>query len=112
MSTMWQGCLANTDYFEMRSSGGHDYGVWVTTPPNYDPATAQAPVVYVLDGNWTGEYQLTLDAVVDEMISRSSELKLRAVGPERQLLMDCTAFLTARTVNSLSSPSLRQSFAL
>lgn len=53
MSTMWQGCLAHTDYFEMRSSGGHDYGVWVTTPPNYDRATAQAPVVYVLDGNWT-----------------------------------------------------------
>ncbi|MFJ2175241.1 alpha/beta hydrolase [Streptomyces sp. NPDC087851] len=53
MSTMWQGCLAHTDYFEMRSSGGHDYGVWVTTPPNYDPAAAQAPVVYVLDGNWT-----------------------------------------------------------
>ncbi|MFE7572255.1 hypothetical protein ACFU76_35830 [Streptomyces sp. NPDC057539] len=52
MSTMWQGCLANTDNFETRSSGGHDYGVWVTTPPRYDPAAAQAPVVYVLDGNW------------------------------------------------------------
>lgn len=61
---------------------------------------------------WTGEYQLTLDVVVDEMISRSSELKLRAGGPERQLLMDCTAFLTARTVHSLCSPSRRQSFAL
>jgi hypothetical protein len=61
---------------------------------------------------WTGEYFLTLDAVVDEMISRSSELKLRAAGPERQLLMDCTAFLTARTVNALCSPSDRQSFAL
>ncbi|MYU02197.1 MULTISPECIES: alpha/beta hydrolase-fold protein [unclassified Streptomyces] len=53
MSTMWQGCLANTEYFEMRSSSGHDYGIWVTTPPNYDPAAAQTPVVYVLDGNWT-----------------------------------------------------------
>ncbi|MFI9561474.1 alpha/beta hydrolase [Nonomuraea endophytica] len=52
MSAMWQGCLADTDYFEMRSSGGHDYGVWVTTPPRYDPATTQAPVVYVLDGNF------------------------------------------------------------
>ncbi|MGW0519270.1 alpha/beta hydrolase [Crossiella sp. NPDC003009] len=52
MSTMWHGCLADTDYFEMRSSGGHDYGVWVTTPPGYDPATTQAPAVYVLDGNW------------------------------------------------------------
>ncbi|MEU7479774.1 alpha/beta hydrolase-fold protein [Lentzea sp. NPDC042327] len=52
MSTMWNGCLADTDYFELRSSSGHDYGVWVTTPPNHDPATAQLPVVYVLDGNW------------------------------------------------------------
>jgi len=52
MSTMWQGCLADTDYFEMRSGGGHDYGVWVTTPPGYDPATTPAPAVYVLDGNW------------------------------------------------------------
>lgn len=52
MSTMWHGCLADTDYFEMRSSGGHDYGVWVTTPPGHDPATTRAPAVYVLDGNW------------------------------------------------------------
>jgi predicted alpha/beta superfamily hydrolase len=52
MSTMWQGCLADTDYFETRSSGGHDYGVWVTTPPGYDPAATRVPVVYVLDGNW------------------------------------------------------------
>jgi len=52
VSAMWQGCLADTDYFEMRSGGGHDYGVWVTTPPGYDPATTPAPVVYVLDGNW------------------------------------------------------------
>ena len=52
MSTMWHGCLADTDYFELRSSRGHDYGVWVTTPPRYDPATTQAPAVYVLDGNW------------------------------------------------------------
>ncbi|WP_410599629.1 alpha/beta hydrolase [Amycolatopsis sp. lyj-90] len=52
MSTIWQGCLADTDYFELRSSGGRDYGVWVTTPPDYDRATTRAPVVYVLDGNW------------------------------------------------------------
>ncbi|MBB5076367.1 alpha/beta hydrolase [Nonomuraea endophytica] len=52
MSAMWQGCLADTDYFEVRSGGGHDYGVWVTTPPRYDPATTRAPVVYVLDGNF------------------------------------------------------------
>lgn len=52
MSSMWQGCLADTEYFEMRSSAGHDYGVWVTTPPGYHRASTRAPVVYVLDGNW------------------------------------------------------------
>ena len=53
MSTLWHGCLAGTDYFEMRSGSGYDYGVWVTTPPGYDPATTRAPALYVLDGNWT-----------------------------------------------------------
>ncbi|WP_329072477.1 alpha/beta hydrolase [Amycolatopsis sp. NBC_01480] len=52
MSAMWHGCLADTDYFEIRSGAGRDYGVWVTTPPGYDPATTPAPAVYVLDGNW------------------------------------------------------------
>ncbi|WP_134727453.1 MULTISPECIES: alpha/beta hydrolase [Amycolatopsis] len=52
MSTLWHGCFADTEYFEMRSGSGYDYGVWVTTPPGYDPATTRAPAVYVLDGNW------------------------------------------------------------
>ncbi|WP_422743612.1 alpha/beta hydrolase [Mycobacterium sp. WMMD1722] len=52
MSTMLHGCLADTEYFEIRSSRGHDYGIWVTTPPGYHPATTQAPVVYMLDGNF------------------------------------------------------------
>jgi hypothetical protein len=61
---------------------------------------------------WAGEYQQTLDVVLDDMIDRCRELKLRAVGPERQLQMDCTVLLTAKTVHSLYSPSRRQSFAL
>jgi hypothetical protein len=61
---------------------------------------------------WTGEYQLTLDTVMDEMIDRCRELKLRAVGSERQLRMDFTVLLTAKTVHSLYSPSRRQWFAL
>ncbi|ANZ40418.1 esterase [Lentzea guizhouensis] len=51
MTTMLHGCLADTDYFETRSSAGHAYGIWVTTPPGHDPATP-LPAVYVLDGNW------------------------------------------------------------
>jgi Putative zinc-binding metallo-peptidase len=61
---------------------------------------------------WTGEYQLTLDAVLDDMIVRCRELRLRAVGPPRQLRMDFTVLLTAKTVHSLYSPSRRQWFAL
>ncbi|MGA2126717.1 MAG: putative zinc-binding metallopeptidase [Xanthobacteraceae bacterium] len=65
-----------------------------------------------LVSRWTGEYQLTLDAVIDDMIVRCRELGLRAVGPERQLRMDFTVLLTAKTVHSLYSPSRRQWFAL
>jgi hypothetical protein len=61
---------------------------------------------------WTGEYQLTLDAVFDAMIARCRQLKLRAAGPERQLVMDFTVLLTAKTVHSLYSPSRREWFAL
>ncbi|MGX9675476.1 alpha/beta hydrolase [Mycobacterium sp. HM-7] len=65
MSSMWQGCLADTEYFEMRSGSGHDYGVWVTTPPGYDPAAMRAPVVYVLDGNFA--VGLTAPLIVTQM---------------------------------------------
>lgn len=61
---------------------------------------------------WTGEYQLTLDAVLDGMIGRCRELKLRAVGPERQLFTDFTVLLAAKTVHSLYSPSRREWIAL
>jgi predicted alpha/beta superfamily hydrolase len=65
MSAMWQGCLADTDYFEMRSSGGRNYGVWVTTPPGYNRATTQVPAVYVLDGNWA--VGMTAPLIVTQM---------------------------------------------
>jgi hypothetical protein len=59
----------------------------------------------------TGEYQLTLDAVLDEMIGRCRALRLPAAGSERTLIRDFTMLLTAKTVHSLHSPS-RRSFAL
>ncbi len=65
-----------------------------------------------LVSTWTGEYQLTLDAVLDEMIERCRELKLRAPGDRRKLRMDFTVLLTAKTVHSLYSPSRRQWIAL
>jgi len=61
---------------------------------------------------WTGEYQLTLDTVLDDMIDRCRELKLRAVGAERHLTLDFAVLLTATTVHALYSPSRRQWIAL
>jgi hypothetical protein len=57
-----------------------------------------------LVSRWTGEYQFTLDQVLKDMIGRSRELKLRAVGPERQLRMDFAVLLTVKTVHSLYGP--------
>lgn len=65
MNSMWHGCLADTAYFEMRSSRGHDYGIWVTTPPGYDRAATPAPAVYVLDGNWA--VGMTAPLIVTQM---------------------------------------------
>jgi hypothetical protein len=65
-----------------------------------------------LVAKWTGEYQLTLDALLDDMMVRCRELNLRAVGPERKLLMDFTVLLTAKTMHSLFGPSRRRWVAL
>jgi hypothetical protein len=61
---------------------------------------------------WTGEYQLTLDALLDDMMIRCRHLKLRAVGPERQLIMEFTVLLTAKTVHALFGPLRRRWIAL
>jgi Putative zinc-binding metallo-peptidase len=61
---------------------------------------------------WTGEYQLTLDSVLDDMIARCRELNLRAVGSERKLVMDFTVLLTAKTMHTLFGPSRRRWIAL
>jgi Putative zinc-binding metallo-peptidase len=60
---------------------------------------------------WTGQYQLTLDALLDEMTDRCRALKLRAPGRDRQMIIDFTVLLTAKTVQSLYSPT-RRWFAL
>jgi hypothetical protein len=61
---------------------------------------------------WTGERQLTLDSMLDDMIERCRELKLRAVGDQRQLRIDFTVLLTARAVHALYGPKRKQWFAL
>ncbi len=56
---------------------------------------------------WTGEYQLTLDAVFDDMIGRCRELNLRAVGSKRELKTHFSVLLTAKTMDSLYRPPRR-----
>jgi Putative zinc-binding metallo-peptidase len=61
---------------------------------------------------WTGEHQFTLDSMLDDVIDRCRELKLRAVGNERELLSNFIVLLTAKTVHSLYGPKRKQWFAL
>lgn len=65
-----------------------------------------------LVARWTGENQLTLDAVLDDMITRCRVHNLRAVGSERKLLTDFTVLLTAKTMHALFGPSRRKWIAL
>jgi hypothetical protein len=65
-----------------------------------------------LVARWTGENQLTLDAVLDDMIIRCRAHNLRAVGSERKLLTDFTVLLTAKTMHALFGPSRRKWIAL
>jgi hypothetical protein len=49
----------------------------------------------------TGKHGLALDTILGEMIVRARELKLRAVGPERRLVVDFAILLAARSVEVL-----------
>ncbi|HET8579537.1 MAG TPA: putative zinc-binding metallopeptidase [Nitrospiraceae bacterium] len=53
--------------------------------------------------DWTGEYQYTIDQVLEAMISRCRELNLRLAVPEDQAKMDFTILLTVQTMNYLHS---------
>lgn len=61
---------------------------------------------------WTGQYQLNIDAVLDDMMIRCRDLNLHAAGPERQLVIDFTVLLTSKIVQSLYNQSRRPWFAL
>jgi hypothetical protein len=56
---------------------------------------------------WTGEYQYTIDQVLDDIISRCRELKLRLAESEEQTKLDFTIVLTVQTMNYLHSGAHR-----
>ncbi len=53
--------------------------------------------------SWTGEYQYTIDQVLEDMIRRSRELNLRVPVAEEQAKLDFTILLTVHTMNFLRS---------
>jgi hypothetical protein len=53
--------------------------------------------------SWTGIYQYTIDQVLEDMIARCRELKLRLAGPEDQARQEFTVLLTVQAMNYLHS---------
>ena len=56
-----------------------------------------------LVADWTGIYQYTVDRVIEDMIDRSRELKLRLAVPEEQARYELTVLVTVQTMNYLHS---------
>jgi hypothetical protein len=50
---------------------------------------------------WTGQYQYTIDQVLEEMIERCEELDLRLVGSERQTRANALVMLAVQSMNFL-----------
>lgn len=53
--------------------------------------------------SWTGEYQYTIDQVLEDMIRRCRQLDLHLTLPEEQAKLDFTILLTVHTMNYLRS---------
>lgn len=65
-----------------------------------------------LVSRWTGEYQYSLEVVLNDMIGRCRDLRLRVASPERELLMNFSVLLTVKTMHFLYSQSRRDWIAL
>ena len=65
-----------------------------------------------LVAKWTGEYQYTLNIVLDDMIGRCRDLRLRVAGPERDVLMQFAVLLTVKTMHYLYAPGRRERIPL
>jgi len=56
-----------------------------------------------LVADWTGIYQYTIDQVLEDMIARCRELKLRLKVPEEEARQEFTVLLTVQAMNYLHS---------
>ena len=53
--------------------------------------------------SWTGEYQYTIDQVLEDIIARCDEMNLRLKTPEDKVKLDFLVMLTVQTMNYLHS---------
>jgi hypothetical protein len=65
-------------------------------------ARIRKPVRRVV-AQWTGSYQYTIDQVLEDMIARCRELKLRLAVPDEQGRQEFTVLLTVQVMNYLQS---------
>ena len=65
-------------------------------------ARIRRPVRRVV-ASWTGIYQYTIDQVLEDMVARCRELKLRLAVPEEQARQEFTVLLTVQAMNHLHS---------
>ena len=86
------------------------------TSPRRDRGVVPAPQPRPECASWSPNGPANISSrsmpVLDDMIARCRELKLRAVGSERQAVIDFTILLTAKTMHALFGPSRRRWIAL
>ena len=73
-----------------------------TSPPR-SSSPASAARCGASSPSWTGIYQYTIDQVLEDMIARCRELKLRLAVPEDQARQEFTVLLTVQAMNYLHS---------
>ena len=58
-------------------------------------------------GKWTGEYQYTIEQVLDDIIDRCRELRLRLVRPPERIKTETLMMVTVQTMNYLHAGNHR-----
>ena len=56
---------------------------------------------------WTGEYRYTIEQVLNDIIARCQELRLRLVHPPERSLLDTIVLITVQTMNYLHAGNHR-----
>ena len=65
------------------------------------------PELRQMVGKWTGEYQYTIEQVLDDIIDRCRELRLRLVRPPDRIKTETLMMVTVQTMNYLHAGNHR-----